>query len=226
MNRKLVMFGLLYCGIAAGALLTNTACVVRRHSAPPPQGQTVMAGGVATSGGGTYTTSVQVSGQPVLASGVVVIESACSPGAQERCDGLDNNCNGAIDEGCGYQTGNVQITLAWNTGADIDMYVTNPNGETINYSTPNDSTGGMLDHDARGACGGSGNATVENVYWGGNPPRGNYQVELHYWAGNSCSYNAGPTMTTLSISVGGQVIGAYNYQLRPDQRVPIAQFSL
>ena len=43
MNRKLVMFGLSYCMIAGGVLLTNTACVVRRHTAAPPPQQTVMA---------------------------------------------------------------------------------------------------------------------------------------------------------------------------------------
>jgi hypothetical protein len=164
--------------------------------------------------------------QPQLATGVTVVEATCTPGAQEACDGLDNNCNGAIDEGCGYSTGQVQITLAWDTGADIDLYVTDPYSETISYSSRNSQSGGHLDVDARGACT-SDDQTVENVYWDTNqPPPGVYKVEVHYWAGSNCSTSAGPTPITLSISVGGQVIGAYNYMLNANDRVAVATFQI
>lgn len=65
---------------------------------------------------------------PQMGAGVQVVEASCTQGAAEQCNGLDDNCNGQIDEGCGYQSGAIQITLAWNTGADIDLYVTDPQG--------------------------------------------------------------------------------------------------
>lgn len=156
-------------------------------------------------------------------AGVTVIQQSCVPGAVEQCNGLDDNCDGAIDEGCGWESGQIQITLAWQTGADIDLYVTDPYGETLSYQHTQSGSGGILDHDARGACVG-GSDTIENVYWTQpQPPRGQYQVELHYWG--SCGV-AGPTPATVSISVGGRVIGVYNVTLYENQRIPVAVFQL
>jgi len=187
---------------------------VRTNNPPPPQTNT--------------TVTVQAS-SPQPAQGVTVVEASCVQGAQETCNGLDDNCNGQIDEGCGYSSGNIQITLAWNTGADLDMYVTDPQGETISYSHTRTQSGGHLDHDARGSCNpNQANNNIENVYWDQqNPPQGVYRVEVDYWSGSGCSTNSGPTMLTLSVAVGGQIIGAYNYQLNPNSgRVPITQFQI
>ena len=187
------------------------SATVRVQTPPPP----------------SATVTVQAS-QPQVASGVTVVEASCVQGAQEVCNGLDDNCNGEIDEGCGYSSGNIQITLAWNTGADLDLYVTDPQGQTLSYSATTNSSGGHLDHDARGMCNqGQANNTIENVYWNQpNPPPGIYAVRVHYWAGASCSTSAGTTNLTLSIAVGGRVIGAYTYAINPDQRIEIAQFQI
>lgn len=220
-SRKLVIQSVLI----AAAMISSAGCRVRAHgyveppppvtvqaevhTPPPPQGQVL----------------VQVA-EPQLEAGVTVIETSCTQGAQEACNGLDDNCDGQIDEGCGYSSGNIQITLAWNSGADIDMYVTDPSGESISYSHTQAASGGHLDHDARGNCRPTqSNNTIENVYWESpNPPSGTYQVALHYWG--ECNSNAGPTTVTLSISVGGRIIGAYNYTLAPNQRVTIATFNI
>lgn len=162
---------------------------------------------------------------PVLSAGVTVLDASCHPNAAEVCNGLDDNCNGVIDEGCGYQSGNIQITLAWGTGADLDMYVTDPYGHTISYQNRQSPTGGVLDHDARGACNpNQANNTIENVYWNSpQPPSGQYRIEVHYWG--DCGA-AGVTQATLSIAVGGQIIGAYNVVLRPRERQPVAAFNI
>jgi hypothetical protein len=212
---------------ALALMLLASGCVLRargRVVAPPPPRATVTVQ-ANTPPPPSGRVVVQV-GRPTVQTGVTVVETTCTQGAAEQCNGLDDNCNGQIDEGCGYQSGNIQITLAWNTGADIDMYVTDPAGETISYSHTNSNSGGVLDHDARGQCRpNQANNTIENVYWQSpQPPSGTYQVELHYWG--ECNSNAGPTTTTLSIAVGGQIIGAYNYTLAPNQRVPVASFNI
>jgi tRNA (guanosine-2'-O-)-methyltransferase len=161
--------------------------------------------------------------QVQVQAGVSVSGVQCTAGASEQCNGLDDNCDGRIDEGCGYQSGAIQITLAWQTGADIDLYVTDPSGFTISYQDRQSPTGGVLDHDARGACV-SGSDTIENVYWNTPaPPRGQYLIELHYWG--DCGV-AGATPAQVSFSVGGRVVGVYNVTLAPGQRVPVAMLPL
>jgi uncharacterized protein YfaP (DUF2135 family) len=157
---------------------------------------------------------VQVA-QPTVAAGVTVVETSCTQGAAEECNGLDDNCNGQIDEGCGYSSGAIQVTLQWNTGADIDMYVTDPGGETISYQNRQSASGGNLDHDARGQCRpNEPNNTIENVFWNSEqPPSGTYTVALNYFG--ECNSGAGPTTATLSVSVGGSTLGTWQKVLVP-----------
>ncbi|MBX7193300.1 MAG: hypothetical protein K1X94_14695 [Sandaracinaceae bacterium] len=161
--------------------------------------------------------------QVQVQAGVSTVGVQCVQGSAEQCNGLDDNCNGAIDEGCGWQSGAIQITLAWQTGADIDLYVTDPSGFTISYQDRQSPTGGVLDHDARGACV-PGSDTIENVYWNTpQPPSGQYMIELHYWG--DCGV-AGVTPAQVSISVGGRVVGTYNVTLSPGQRLPVAMLPI
>ncbi len=169
------------------------------------------------------TTPSDATIQIQLRTGVVSMGVQCTQGVAETCNGLDDNCDGRIDEGCGWQSGAVQITLAWQTGADIDLYVTDPSGFVISYQDRQSPTGGVLDHDARGACVPGGD-TVENVYWSTpQPPRGQYYVELHYWG--DCGV-AGITPAQVSIAVGGRVVGVYNVTLAPGDRIPVAMLPL
>jgi hypothetical protein len=57
--------------------------------------------------------------------------SACTPLGPEIClNARDDNCNGIVDESCGLGTGFVQFVIAWDKPrADVDLYVTAPNGE-------------------------------------------------------------------------------------------------
>lgn len=224
MNKRFLLGAIAYLALSSLVVLSTLGCTVHtttrrptahvrvQATAPPPPEATV---------------TIQAQ-SPTLATGVTVIEATCAQGAQEVCNGLDDNCDGQIDEGCGYQSGNIQITLAWNTGADLDMYVTDPNNEVISYSHDRSNTGGHLDHDARGACNpNQPNANIENVYWNqANPPSGVYRVEVHYWSGSGCSTNQGTTQLTLSVAVGGQIIGAYNYTINPNQRIDIISFQI
>ena len=94
-------------------------------------------------------------------------------------------------------TGDVQVTLTWGGGVDLDLHVIDPSGTEINYSSPSSPSGGTLDTDAQSGC----TSCVENIFWptGGAPP-GEYQVFVVNFSGSpSSSY-------TLDIRVGGEVI--------------------
>jgi hypothetical protein len=163
---------------------------------------------------------------PRVDSGVTVAQHACSAGAQEQCNALDDDCDGVIDDGCGYAGGALQITLGWDSGADVDLYVTDPGGQTLMYKATHrsSSSGGQMDHDARGECRPEQpHKQVENVFWADEPPSGQYKVEVVYWA--PCG-DAGETQTTVSIAVGGRVLGVYGYALHPEERATVATFTL
>ncbi|MGB0679155.1 MAG: DUF2135 domain-containing protein [Polyangiales bacterium] len=160
-----------------------------------------------------------------VGDGVAVVDATCNPAAQEKCNAIDDNCNGQIDEGCGYQSGSVQVTLSWNTEADLDMYLTDPKGEVLSFQHKRSASGGFLDHDARGRCRPSQKIrNVENVFWKSDPPKGKYKVEVHYWG--ECNTGAGQTTGTVSVSVGGKVIGTYNATLVQGQRLQLTSFQV
>jgi hypothetical protein len=154
----------------------------------------------------TPTFNRELSASVAVPANVQVLQAHCQEGTQEACNGLDDNCNGVIDEGCDYSGGNVQITAAWQTASDVDLHVVDPSGAEIYYGSVTSPSGGRLDHDANAACQ-ARPPTVENVFWSSqSPPRGTYQIRLHAY--DMCGVPNTPT--TLSISVGGRIVGTYS----------------
>ncbi len=215
-------------GLGLLALIATGGCYVRPHTPPPARARVSVSGSAQAAPPPSNNTVTVSASAPQTATGVTVVEASCTQGAPEACNGLDDNCNGQIDEGCGFQSGNIQITLAWPTGADLDLYVRDPNNEQIYYGHDRAASGGHLDQDARGGCSNDQvESNLENVYWNqANPPAGPYQVTVQYWDGARCSTAAGATTFTLSIAVGGQIIGAYNYTIAPGQQVDVATFQI
>ncbi|MGD2068418.1 MAG: hypothetical protein PVI57_07010 [Gemmatimonadota bacterium] len=75
-------------------------------------------------------------------------------------------------------TGDVQVTLTWNTTADLDLWVTDPFGERIWYVNRTSESGGMLDVDDTDGFG------PENIFWPeGEAPAGTYLVQVNHFAG-------------------------------------------
>lgn len=105
----------------------------------------------------------------------------CIPLGYETCDNaLDDNCNGALEEGCGTPGGVVQFMIAWDAAlADVDLNVTDPNGELIEAGRIVKS-GLLKGRDCPGRRQECAGVNVENVFLEGNKPptRGTYRVSV------------------------------------------------
>ena len=94
----------------------------------------------------------------------------------------------------GAQTGDVQISLAWNNGNDLDLHVETPGGEKIFFNQRESSCGGELDVDMNaGTVANAGSKDfsdepVENVRWlARNAPSGRFTVLVHQFRLNPCN---------------------------------------
>jgi len=66
---------------------------------------------------------------------------------------------------------------------DLDLYVTDPNGEEIYYNHSTSASNGELDVDSNLGCRSNITETpVENIFWPeGSAPSGHYQVHVDYY---------------------------------------------
>ena len=100
-------------------------------------------------------------------------------------------------------TGDVQVTLLWDSVNDLDLWVTDPAGETIFYSHDRSASNGELDVDANPGCGGVTSSPVENIFWPtGDAPQGTYKVSVQYF--RVCQ-PAAWTPFTIRLLVDGQI---------------------
>lgn len=99
-------------------------------------------------------------------------------------------------------TGDVQITLTWQSVNDLDLHVTDPAGEVIYYGNRASASRGTLDVDANAACNNVTNRPVENIYWpSGLAPEGEYILQVHYF--DICQPES-TTPFTVRLLVNGQ----------------------
>ena len=157
--------------------------------------------------------------------GAALVETSCNVASTEACNAIDDNCDGRVDEGCGYSTGTIQITAAWNSRADLDLRVTDPHHETVSSQHRQAASGGRMDHDGRGACRAKPRpVAIENIRWfHGSPPKGRYLIELYYWG--ECN-DGGASLATVTIAAGGKVLGSYNLEVLPGEHRAVAELEV
>lgn len=109
------------------------------------------------------------------------------------CDEVDPNLG----------SGDVQATLSWTSGDDLDLHVIDPSGEEIYYSNPTSASGGQLDVDRIPRCASDGSENVENIFWPtGESPSGFYKVWVHEYS--DCDPAEGEW--TLTVRIEGVVV--------------------
>lgn len=210
MTRAIGIIGLCACIACAG------------RGSEDPVGDEV----VETEGGEAIPETIE---PPVLVSivpgsRVETIPFNCDNPREETCNALDDDCNGIIDDDCGYGPGLMQVTAGWDTGSDIDLYVSGPLGDTLSFQRPSTPDGARVDHIGRGDCSPNlPNPRIENIRWVGRRPiEGIYEVEVHYWG--ECISGGGPTEVTVSVAVGRRIAGQYRLVLLPGERARVVRF--
>jgi len=206
--------------IAIGCLILSLACVGR--SAEGPVSETARE--VSDDDDIPETVEPPVLVSIVPGSRVEEIHRHCANAVEETCNALDDDCDGVIDDGCGYGAGLIQVTAAWDTGSDIDLYVTGPLGDTLSFQRPSTPAGARFDHTGRGDCSPDiPNPRIENVRWVGERPTvGIYEVQIHYWG--ECISGGGPTDVTVSVGIGLKIAGQYRLILLPGERARVVRF--
>jgi hypothetical protein len=86
-------------------------------------------------------------------------------------------------------TGSLQVSLSWTNGTDQDLYVTDPLGAVIYYSSKRSPSGGALDRDDTDGYG------PENIFWTDNAPDGVYNIEVDDYTGTTTPNNFFVTIT-------------------------------
>lgn len=134
----------------------------------------------------------------------------------------DENTITQIIGGGGIEASELSFELTWDpvpdpggTRPDLDIYVTDPLGQTISHSgsgsTPGPTPeGGSVDQDDPGDCG-SVATEGETVSWTGLPPEGAYQFGIHYVRECDADPGAAPRPEptyTLTVFVDGQMFEA------------------
>ncbi|MDH3205946.1 MAG: hypothetical protein OEO79_05000 [Gemmatimonadota bacterium] len=96
--------------------------------------------------------------------------------------------------------GDIQVSVTWDTPADVDLHVVEPGGAEIYYGNTTSGSGGELDIDANAACSTS-SLTQENVGWApGTAPTGTYIVRVDYW--DACGALETDYIVTVSLRPG------------------------
>lgn len=158
--------------------------------------------------GGAQRGAAQMESLP--APRVRLLERASLGGAEICFNGLDDNENGLLDEGCGVEQGEPQFLLAWQDSVqDLDLWVADPQGEVAIEGIV--TAGGLAKVQSCGPhlteCSGR---SYENVIGQSEMALpGTYEVRVRW---EQRAEGASPLRARLGVRLGGQT-RAYEIEL-------------
>jgi hypothetical protein len=159
------------------------------------------------------TETGEVFGRPARSDGS---DDTDAPGdvLDELCPDLEDSptCNGeggsttttSTTEGPGdtttttieLATGDVQVTVTWNSAADLDLEVADPTGESVSRLNSPTASGGVFDRDSNVGC--TNDGAVENIVWPDAAPAGTYTARIIGFGVESCG-ESGDFVLTVTI---------------------------
>ncbi len=119
--------------------------------------------------------------------------------------------------------GDIQVTLLWESTADLDLHVIDPSGGELYYDNRQLPNGGRLDKESNAICSLAGTEGVENVYWPeGIAPRGEYAVVVHYYA--ECRQEGNQDFEIV-VRVDGELMRTIEAEIAPSETLEVFRFS-
>ena len=107
-------------------------------------------------------------------------------------------------------TGEVQVSISWDSPTDVDLHVVDPDGDEIYYGSRTTDEGGELDLDSNAGCS-MDEKRNENITWPeGTAKRGTYIVRVDYWS--ACSFT-GTTNYVVTVRRDGHAPQTYTGSL-------------
>lgn len=189
-----------------------------------------MAGGAASPSPWSKLTTNRLS-SAVLAGliggllGMALAEVVAHPsGPPVRASGADGfSSDGSFYNGIALGTGDVQLTLTWDSTDDLDLHVVDPDGEEIFWNARTSTSGGQLDVDSNAACGGTTTTPVENIFWpSGESPDGHYEVKVNFF--EECGGDGSSQDFTVTTRIDGEVIDEFEGTITDQDTVDVSEF--
>jgi hypothetical protein len=79
-------------------------------------------------------------------------------------------------------TGDLVVSLLWQSVVDLDLHVIDPRGEEIYFENPRSLTGGLLEYEANASCFTATTEPLESIFWKADTaPSGQYQVIVDFY---------------------------------------------
>jgi len=91
----------------------------------------------------------------------------------------------------------IAVTVRWTGASDVDLHVTDPNGNEVYYANESTAEGGRLDLDSNAGCS-IDNVNQETISWPKDAaPDGDYTIVVDYFA--DCGQPSAPWSLTLDV---------------------------
>jgi hypothetical protein len=127
----------------------------------------------------------------------------------------------AVCSGLTAQDYEFSVELRWQGDADLDLIVTTPGGERLDYANPT-VNGGTLVADANGFCNGESSTMVEQVVFPGDVVQdGAYFITVSYVF--ACEQQPEPISWEVVVRNGTEVV-EHAGVLHPGQSMPVGRF--
>jgi hypothetical protein len=152
---------------------------------------------------------------PSCISGILIDGYQLYNKHSEIIDDISSDVLRAVTGSLEYGYGDVQITLTWTNGADLDLHVIDPNGEEIWWDHKYSASNGKLDVDDIDGFG------PENIFWPKlEAPTGIYKIYIHHYPWNNKPKSSNYTVL---INAFGE-IKKYSGSITEDQVIHIKDF--